>query len=256
MGLLASFPPILQWLFVIVLGLAFGSFTTVLATRKNFWTLKDKTRSACPECGAKLGIKDLLPLLSWLCARGRCRHCSGKISPLYPLSELSVVLMGGLYFACDDYTSLPELLVVYFAISALVALAVHDLRERVLPNALLVILAVTGVLYHFLLAQAYAPGQDGVVEYGAGALIYGALAWFLAWFMEKIMKKKAMGMGDVKFFAVSGLWLGLSNLGLFCILGGACGVVFSVLWKKIRNEEYFPFGPALITSFFIVLLFG
>lgn len=247
--------PILQWLFVILMGLAFGSFTTVLATRGTFMSLKDTARSACLHCKNVLGLRDLFPLFSWLFLKGQCRHCGKTIPLTYPLIELAVLLLGLVYFILYGFTPIGKLVLFFIAISALTALFVYDLRHKILPNNLMVLLAGAGVFYRFW--PGYTESYSAqIVEYGAGALIYGALVLVLSVVMEKILKKKALGMGDVKFFAVAGLWLGLSNLGTFCIIGGVLGVILGVLWQKIRKEALFPFGPALITSFLIVFLLG
>lgn len=248
--------PILQWLSVILLGLAFGSFATVLATRDDFLLFKNKTRSACPQCRKPLGLLDLVPVFSWLLLKGRCRHCSAKIPPAYPLIELSVLLMGLAYFLLRGMFPFGQFMVMFVAIAALVGLCVQDMRKKILPNKLLVLLAAAGVLYRFWPEWAALPYKYLLTEYALAAAVYGLLAFALAFVMEKALKKPAMGMGDVKFFAVAGLWLGLSNLPAFCILGGILGVVFGIFWQKIRKEAHFPFGPALIASFFIVFLLG
>ena len=245
--------PILQWLFVILMGLAFGSFTTVLATRGTFLSLK--ARSICPHCKTVLGLWDLFPLFSWLFLKGRCRHCGKPIPLTYPLIELSVLLLGVTYFVLYGFMPIGKLMLFFVATAALVALFVYDLKHKILPNNLIVLLVGAGLFYRFW--PGYIESYNAqIVEYGAGALIYGVLALVLSVVMEKTLKKKALGMGDVKFFAVAGLWLGLSNLGAFCILGGVLGVILGVLWQKIRKEALFPFGPALITSFLIVFLLG
>jgi len=65
-----------------------------------------------------------------------------------------------------------------------------------------------------------------------------------------------LGLGDVKFFAVAGLWLGWEALPDFCVVSGLTGLVLGIIWKKITGQPSFPFGPALIFSFYLLFLMG
>ena len=73
--------------------------------------------------------------------------------------------------------------------------------------------------------------------------------------MTKILKKDALGFGDVKFFAAAGIWLGIFQLPAFMMLSGALGILFAIAWKIVKKEDVFPFGPALILGFFALLFF-
>lgn len=250
-------PPGIEGAGIIVLGLVLGSFATALAHRaaggQSWFSLGAHKRSACPSCGHALGLADLMPVFSWLFLRGRCRHCAAPISKLYPLTEgVVLLLVGALYLAHGLGNTVPALCAI-FAVPFLWALTIVDLREKLLPNSLLIGLAALGGLR---LASLSWGGQPLVmlIEYGGGAFIYGGLAMILAVMMTKLMKKQAMGLGDVKFFALAGLWLGLSQLSHFMMLAGVLGVVLGLIWMKIRGEQAFPFGPALIASFYILLL--
>lgn len=257
-----------NFLSVFVLGLVLGSFSTAVAYRvpKGMpWALGAKgqkaARSSCTSCGTTLQARDLVPVFSWLLQKGRCRHCDAAIPVLYPASELMVVLLCLAFFAMNGFVLSVPVVIVFFAISFLVALSVIDFQFKILPNQLIAILAVLGLFYHS--SSLLMSGMHGEysaerafewgMEYGGGAFVFGGVSWVLGAFMKKILGKDALGMGDVKFFAVAGLWLGLSNLSLFCILSGMSGVLVAVLWKKVKGEDVFPFGPALILAFYIVL---
>ena len=247
---------ILGFIGVAVLGLAFGSFASALIHRipqgQSAWNIK--ARSACPNCDKTLQAKDLVPLLSWLFSKGRCQYCSAVIPKFYPLLEMfgCVMALTIFYFYQDNFWA--ERLIITFTVPFLLALIVIDLRHKILPNSLVMILAVIGVcrLASVLWFDVEA-GRLMAFESGLGLFIYGVLAWILAFVMEKALKKPAMGMGDIKFFAVAGLWLGIANLGMFCIFAGVFGVILGLFWRKIHKDEAFPFGPALIASFFILL---
>jgi leader peptidase (prepilin peptidase)/N-methyltransferase len=255
---------LLEISFVLLLGLVLGSFSTMLAHRGNVLVLKPTTpterkkvkdaRSQCPKCNAKLGVRDLVPVFSWLFQKGRCRHCKEPISPIYPAIELSVTLMGLAYYLVHGFDPLIQLFCVVVAGAFLVGLAVFDLRHKLLPNQMILMLAVLGVVFRFIPFHAGSNLEPKLVEFIGGGVLYAVLAFVLGWLMRLILKKQALGMGDVKFFGVAGLWLGISQLGVFCLLSGIFGVVLGLIWQSIKKEKVFPFGPALIASFYVVLL--
>ena len=242
-----------------LLGLIMGSFSSAMIHRlpSGVGVFSPGQRSACPYCNHTLGVRDLIPLFSWLFSRGRCRYCSASIPALYPFLELSAALLAISIFIFCPAKDMMQSFIVLAMLPFLLALLMIDIRHKTLPNILVAIifmLGLTSLAYQVYLEPGTMKGR--IVEHLGGALVYMTLAWLLAAGMTKILKKQALGMGDVKFFAVAGLWLGLGDLGIFCILGGIFGVLFGVAWQKIKNEALFPFGPALIVSFFILLLMG
>lgn len=255
---------LLEIFFVVLLGLVFGSFSTMLAHRGTILALKPSTdlerkkvkdaRSQCPKCHAKLGIRDLVPVFSWLLQKGRCRHCHAPVSAIYPAIELSVTLMGLAYYFVNGFDPVIQLCCVIAAASILVGLAVFDLRHKLLPNQMIAMLAVLGLVFRFVPLYAGTYLEPKLIEFIGGGILYAVLAFILGWLMRLILKKQALGMGDVKFFGVAGVWLGISQLGVFCLLSGLFGVILGLFWQRIKKEKIFPFGPALIASFYVVLL--
>lgn len=241
---------------IAVAGLLLGSFSTALAYRVPRgigWSCGE--RSACPSCKKVLGVRDLVPLFSWLAFRGKCRQCGVKISALYPLTELSVMAscLGAYIF--NGFT--PEAFFIIAAMPFLAALLVVDLEEMILPNPLVLAVALIGglrLLYHAFMA-GWPVGFDHILlPHLLGALLYAGLAWGLGWLVTKILRRNSLGFGDVKFFAAAGLWLGIANLGVFCILSGLFGVALALIWRAVTGKQHFPFGPALIASLYLLLL--
>ena len=243
---------------VIFLGLVFGSFASAIAYRvpKGIsWIKKDKTsdslRSSCPKCKAILNARDLIPLLSWLLSKGRCRHCNAPISKLYPVCEL-LTLLGcfGIYFSYGlTLASIPFFIMIPF----LSALIIIDYKYMILPNQLVAIVFALGLVV--LGMRIFEANELNVfMQYAASAILYGLIAWGLGAVMSKALKKDALGFGDVKFFATAGLWLGIAALPYFFMGAGCIGVLSALIQKKITGNEVFPFGPALILSFYGILL--
>lgn len=251
----------LEIITISIAGLLFGSFAGALVYRIPrdipFTRDADKkaSRSACIKCGYILGFFDLIPVFSWLFLRGRCRSCGTKISCIYPIVEITTLLgFWAVYsFAGFTWIAVP----LYLLIACLSALIYIDLEHYILPNELVGAMALLGLFYNAILwFTGTLDPQTLFIEYIlGGALLYGAFAWLLGIVMEKILKKEALGFGDVKFFAAAGLWIGLQDLAAFMIGAGVFGIILALIWRMLGKGEVFPFGPALILSFFILLFF-
>lgn len=235
---------------VFIVGLAVGSFSTALSYRVPrgmvWWGAE---RSVCPSCNATLRVADLIPFFSWLLSGRVCSHCKSKIHFRYPLIELSSAALALLaYFSFGFSWDLAFFMV---ALPFLVALFCIDLEFKILPDQLNLILFVLGFVRLFVLFPLSA------VKFGIlSAVIYGGGAWLLLIGGRYFLKKEALGFGDVKFFTVAGIWLGLNVLSYFMILSGAFALFFAFYWSWRFKASVFPFGPALILSFYILLVFA
>jgi leader peptidase (prepilin peptidase)/N-methyltransferase len=151
--------------------------------------------------------------------------------------------------------SLPGVFIIAL-VPFLMALLVIDLQHLILPNRLVLIVGVMGFLR--LITEGFILETINPVLIGGnyilGAALYAGTAWLLGWIMTVVLRKDALGFGDVKFFAVAGLWLGVLKLADFCILSGILGVILALAWQQIKKEKVFPFGPALIIALFVLLL--
>lgn len=248
--------PFFQLIVVSFLGLALGSFASALVYRvpmgMPWW--KPGQRSCCPECKSTLGPFSLVPILSYVLQKGCCSSCKARISIMYPLTELLVLSSCLGVFAVKGLTVYT--LLIMFCMPFLVALLVIDWRMMILPDQLVLLCGVFGLLN--FLAKYLTGTHHGVLpvtEYVLGAIIYAGFAWLLSVTMSRVLGKPAMGLGDVKFFAAAGIWLGVSQLSWFCILSGILGIVVALVWKLSGKGSVFPFGPALIASLYLLLIF-
>ena len=253
----------LELIAVSVVGLAFGSFASALIYRIPrdipwiFQSSKDKShkeacRSSCPHCGYVLRARDLIPLFSWVFLRGKCRQCSAAISPMYPLAELCT--LGGFVAAYLGFGLDWPYLALYLLVPVLVALLFIDIEHFILPDELVLAAGLLGGVHLGLLwVYSFLEANEILPVYIAGAALFALFAWLLGAIVSKILKKEALGFGDVKFFAVAGLWLGVLNLSYFAILSGFLGVLFGLIWQKCGKGAVFPFGPALIVALFVLL---
>jgi leader peptidase (prepilin peptidase) / N-methyltransferase len=230
-----------------VVGLAVGSFVTVVAHRVPRGESIVGPRSRCPSCGSRIAAHDEVPVLSWLALRGRSRCCGEPISPRYPLTELT---LGALYAATllilwDDPTDVALGLVF---VTALLAVTLTDLERRIIPNKILLVAAGLGV------AIVAVGDPSSLPERGIAAAAAGGL-----FFLVALAYPRGMGLGDVKLAAVMGLFLGrnVAPAILVALLAGSfVGLAMMVRQGSGARKQAIPFGPFLALGGVIGLLLG
>jgi prepilin signal peptidase PulO-like enzyme (type II secretory pathway) len=230
---------------LIVFALAVGSFLTVAADAPDGQAWFKRTRSRCPHCHHKLGVRDLVPVFSFICQRGRCRHCGVPIPRWHLWTELATVALFLLGYASGVRGV--ELALLLIAVSILLALTITDLRFWVLPDSLVGALAAIGV------AKAVLLGVPTV----STALAGGALGLGLLGGLVLATRGRAMGWGDVKLAGAMGVLLGVSPM-LFALLlafvaGGAFGAIL-ILLRRATLKSHVPFGPFLAGATVLLLL--
>ncbi len=233
-------------LFSGVLGLVFGSFLSMFTYRYPREEPITMQRSRCPSCQTPLGWRDLFPLFSWLLQKGRCRHCKAPISKRYPAIELATaagfVLVGSQVGMTTPFIPLAIL------VCGVVALIATDLEYWIIPDPVHVFLIPAGLYYGYL--------NDTWIDQIAGMLFGLGLGLFLHFGYKWLRKRDGLGLGDVKFLATAGAWLGMYGLVPFSIISGVLGIVFALIWRMFSEEKiYFPFGPALAFTLLICVLF-
>ncbi len=248
-------------IFAVLLGLVLGSFGNVLIFRLP----EGKSiggRSRCPHCKRTLGIIDLVPVLSFLLLRARCRTCRGAISFQYPLVELASGLLF-LYAFQAAFTApsphafvMAALLVV--SLWLLLLIAVTDARTSLIPDAL----SVPLVLCAFLRAALFwSPVPHDLWPVFPFLLLQGAVisAGFFA-LQWLVSRGRWVGSGDIILAAGIGFLLMDPSLvivaiGLAYILGAAFACMLLLMGRATRKTQV-PFGPFLAAGTFITILFG
>ncbi len=238
-------------MFLIVVSPFVGSFLGLLADRLPRGDGVVWGRSRCEACGAALGALDLLPLLSWLLLRGRCRHCGARVGLFYPLIEL-----GALAVAVWAALVMPDGLAWLGAGLGwtLLALAVIDTREFLLPDILTLPLIAAGLLAAWLMDL----GQplDHAIGAVAGFLILAAIAWLY----RRLRGRDGLGLGDAKLFAAAGAWVswaGLLSVLLWAsILALVVALVTGLRRGTLSPSMAVPFGPYLALGLWLTWLYG
>jgi leader peptidase (prepilin peptidase)/N-methyltransferase len=209
-------------------GLCVGSFLNVCVARWPAELSVVRPRSRCPHCGHQLAWFENIPVLSWLALRARCRCCDESISSIYPLGEIAVGLLWALCAARWGATFTALRVAVFLTI--LTGIALTDLRHYVIPDGF----TVTGLIWSLgtaLLAPfiaetvLFAGPYDAVVGACAGA---GFIA-VIGWLGEVVLKKEAMGMGDMTLMAFVGAAVGPGKAIATVFLGASLGAVVFLL---------------------------
>jgi len=237
------------WIFAF--GAAIGSFLNVCIYRIPENLSLVKPGSFCPSCKKPLKFYHNIPLLSYLFLRGRCAYCGKSISIRYFLIELFSAL-------------LTILLVWKFGISAdavfylslvygLIVIAVIDWQTNLILNKVLILLLLVGIVVN---SWSHSIGWQNAI---IGFFVGGGILFLLAFAGERLFKKESMGMGDVKFAAVLGFFLGWKSALLALYFGFFIAAVLYIFIKLIRNtpiEKYIPMGPFFALSTMIWILWG
>ncbi len=231
---------------ILLLGLLFGSFLNVCIYRLPREEFVFNYPSHCPECKRKLGLLDLIPLLSYIILEGKCRYCEVSISPRYPVVEI----LTGIVFL-TTYMSIgfhPGLIKYLFFFSVLIVVFFIDLDHKIIPNSLVLVILTWGILW-----QIFWP-EISWVESLSGALLGGGFLLVLA-----VISRGGMGGGDIKLMFAAGFYLGpfLTSTALFIgfFSGAAVGIAL-ILLKIKKRKDYIPFGPFLSLGIFLAVLWG
>ena len=230
--------------FVLAPALALGSFLNVVAARVPARRSLLRPPSSCGSCEQEILWRDNIPVLSYLLLRGRCRHCSARISPLYPAVEAGTAALAVACVVTFGPTTYAALAVGFCAL--LVTLSAIDVQHRIVPNRIVLPAAVAVLVARTLL--------DPSPEWLLGAV--GA-AGFL--FIAVLAYPKGLGMGDVKLALLLGAMLGAAvSVALFIgfLAGLVPAVVLFARYGSAARKMAVPLVPFLSVGAVIALFFG
>ena len=238
----------MDYILVIILGLVIGSFLNVCIYRIPREESISYPPSHCGNCNHKLVPIDLIPLVSYIFLRGRCRYCKEKISLRYPLIELLNCILYLLVYMRYGQSAFT----VKFCIltSLLIVIGLFDYNTQDVYTSTTIFGAIIGAVF---IGIQYFIYKEGIIDlfWGgvAGALIIGMIVFLT----------NGMGEGDIEIAGVCGLFLGLKGilLALFLaiILGGIVGIV--ILALKLKNaKDKIAFGPFIAIGTIISMLYG
>lgn len=232
---------------IFILGLVIGSFLNVCIYRiPRGESLIQPLYSVCPKCNHRLFPPDLVPLLSFLLLKGKCRYCENQIAYRYFFIELLTGILFVLVYWHLGWTW--SLLSLWLFVALLIVVAFIDLEHQIIPNKVNLFGFISGITLNLFI------GNLSLLNMFLGFLVSGGLLFLIA-----LLSRGGMGHGDIKFAAVMGIFLGwqlvLLALLIAFILGGLGGIALLALKKKGR-KDMIPFGPFLVLGSLVSVLFG
>lgn len=229
---------------VLILGACMGSFLNCAAIRVGRGETFVRGRSHCMHCGHDLHTKDLVPVLSWVFLKGRCRYCGEKVSARYPVVELIFALVSLACLLKFDLTLLG--LRNYILLSVLFFLTLTDLDTMTIPDRCHIIAAAVWLATAYWLYDGHE-----IISHVAAGVLFGGGVLLLSLVMDRVLGRESLGGGDVKLLAVMGLYFGFIGTLLVLIISCIAGLIFNAYKKK-----EFPFGPWIAISAAAVLFVG
>ena len=224
-----------------ILGALMGSFLTVIGLRlpknENFTT----THSHCDRCGHVLGMTEMIPILSYIFQRGRCRHCGKKIDILSTYVELFTGALFAVAFYAFGFSY--ELLIALGIVSLLMIVVVSDITYLIIPDEVLGFFSI-----YFIIIQILNLGLLGAIKQILSGLFLFGVMYLIMLLGNKILKKESLGGGDIKMMFVFGLVLDplLGTISIF--IASFIALPISLILLKKQKERVIPFGPFLLIA--------
>lgn len=232
------------FLFVFLYGIVIGSFLNVLIYRLPNGEDIVLKRSHCMKCGYILKWYDLIPIISFLFLKGKCRKCNDKISLQYPMIEL----LNGIFYLLIFYIKGFHITSIIYClfVSTLIVISVIDWITFEIPIGLNYFIFILAIIIFVINIENWIPHVIG----------FFAISGFL-FIIYLCSKGRAIGGGDIKLMAVCGFLLGFKLIILSFILGCIFGSVIHLIRMRISNQDNrLAFGPYLCFGMFLALLFG
>ena len=251
----------LVFVFTFLFGTIIGSFLNVIIYRFGSGRSVARGRSICMICNKTLRWYELIPVLSFVVQRGRCRRCMSTISHQYPLVECSTgIIFTLIAYHFISYLSYSPSLFIFlmlffsFLFSILIVIAVYDFRHKIIPDKLVYLYAVVSFLSLFINTTA---AVSPFIRPQLTALLAGpvcALPFALLWLLSR---GRWMGLGDAKLILGIGWMLGMlqaiAAITLSFWIGAIVGIgMLALAKKKVTMDTAVPFAPFLIASTAIV----
>ena len=246
---------------VFALGMISGSFTSLSIYRIPLKISILFPRSQCPYCHTILQVKDLIPIISYLWLKGKCRYCRNKIS----LRNLQIEILSAILFVLAYWKigiSI-QLMEAFFFIYFLLLIGYIDYDYQLILNKVMIGMFLIGFFIKIICMVVEKQTLEKLDSFyllhiGIDAF-YGCCLGAGFFFLVFIISKGNMGIGDIWFAGVLGFWLGfekiLLTIYLAFLLGGIIGIIL-ILFKIKNRKEYIAFGPFLAIGAWISYLYG
>lgn len=247
------------------LGACVGSFYNVIVYRMPRGISLINPPSHCPLCKKRIPIRYNLPIVGWLWLRGKSACCKQPISVIYPIGESLCGLLGALALFATNWNvgwTVPianwvDALAMFWLLLGMYPVCAVDVQYKLIPDSI----SVGGIVVGLVLSIF--PGGITPFQSLVDAACAGGGLWLLGFIASKILKKEAMGFGDVKLLTGYGALMGLDGAVETLILAAFLGIVVMIPWAKVMEKKgksdgsgQIPFGPFLAVSAPVMYLWG
>lgn len=223
-------------------GVAFGSFYNVVGMRWPAGKSIVQPGSHCDACQKPLKALDLIPVLSYVLLRGKCRQCGEKFGAFHALIELFTGLLFVLAYVHFGFTA--ELIVALLFISLFAIITVSDICYMIIQDKVLLIFGSLIVIGRII--SPLTPWWDTIA---------GAVFGFGLLLLVSMFSKNGMGGGDIKLYFVIGLVLGVKLTFISIFLSSVIGLIVAVFLKRGFGKTI-PFGPSIAVGSLIAYFYG
>ena len=231
-----------------LLGACTGSFLGCLAWRTVHGESVLRGRSHCDVCGHTLGVRDLVPVFSYLFSGGKCRYCGAKLSARHVWGE---AVSGAVFVTLLlRYDISLQTLEGWLLACVLLACAFADLEGYIIPGRFLAAGAALFAVTLLVEPEPFCRLADGLL----GGVGVGGGLLLLSLYMDKRLKRETLGGGDIKLLFLTGLFFGWKGNLLCLVLACVVGIVWGLAGK--RRGEAIPWGPSIAVGAWITALAG
>ena len=234
-------------IFIFIMGTIFGSFYNVVGYRLPKGESIVFPPSHCTNCNHQLTFFELIPVLSYVFQKGKCKHCHQKISLFYPIFEL---LTGILFVLCYfSFGLTPKLIIALTFVSMMIIIVVSDYHYLIISDGVLITFAIILFIEIILI--------NGL-EQALYSLLNGVLAFVTMYLLKKfgdfLFKKESMGGGDIKLLFIFGMVLTYPIAILSIFIGSIIGLPLALIILYKKKDNVIPFGPFLAAGATLLLL--
>jgi len=232
---------------IFILGLVFGSFYNVVGLRLSKGESIVKPKSHCTACNHELKVLDLVPVLSYIFLRGRCRYCKSKISGVYIITEI----ITGLLFALSYYVfGFSYDFIIAILLSSLFSIiCVSDFNFYIIPDEVNFIFPI-----FIFIVNVFRLGIINALIYLGYALIMFVFMYLLMLFGNYAFKKESLGGGDIKLMISIGQILPIASSMFSLFLSAALALPLSMFMLVKNKNKTVPFGPFLVVGVLITFM--
>jgi prepilin signal peptidase PulO-like enzyme (type II secretory pathway) len=230
-------------LFSILFGLLLGNFIITL----NYELPKDKSvfdTLFYQKYDNKKILIFLFPIFSYFLKKEKFENQDKKILTKYLFIELLIPL--SFVFSYLKFGSGFNIIIFDLMLIVCIAMFINDIETFILPDRLQILFLILCVIFA-------CNNNYEFIECILSSFVYFLVVYLGSYFVKKWKKEDSIGWGDLKFIAISSALLGFEQLPIFLLLSGLFGFIFGCTWRITRNEKYFPFAPAIIITFAILL---